>query len=263
MSMISSSSVAVIPVHNEAATIRDIVVAARQYVSVIIVDDASDDGSGRLAAASGATVLTLPSRQGKGAALRRGFAEAIRLDVDTVVTLDGDAQHDPHDIPRLLAASQQCPDCIVIGGRLRDPSGIPWHRFYAIRIASAWLNWLGDCNVRDTQSGYRVYPVALLRTVLLRHGGFLLESEILLKARLMGFGIHELPIQAVYRSGQKSQYRPLRDGALAAAYLCYRSLFFWPLRLRRHLNGWRGAHGLAWQQRTSPPELSHSQKGVV
>jgi glycosyltransferase involved in cell wall biosynthesis len=261
--MLSSSSVAVIPVHNEAATIRDIVVAARQYVPVIVVDDASDDGSGRLAAVSGATVLTLPGRRGKGAALRRGFAEAIRRGVDTVVTLDGDAQHDPRDMPRLLAASRQWPGSIVIGGRLEDRAGIPRHRFYAIRVVSAWLNWLGDCQVRDTQSGYRVYPAALLRAVSLRHGGFLLESEILLKARLMGFGIHELPIRAVYRPGQKSRYRPLRDGALAAAYLCYRSLCFWPIQLCRHLTSRREMHNLTWQQQTSPPELSHGQKGVV
>src|SRR5262245_42246229 len=97
--------VAVIPVHNEAATIAQVVRAALTYVPVIVVDDASSEGSGLRAAATGATVLTLPCRHGKGAALRQGFVAAIQRQADAIVTLDGDGQHDPQDIPRLLTAS--------------------------------------------------------------------------------------------------------------------------------------------------------------
>ncbi|HEY7490778.1 MAG TPA: glycosyltransferase family 2 protein [Candidatus Tectomicrobia bacterium] len=229
--------VAVIPVHNEARTIGAIVAGVRAYLPVIVVDDASTDHSGRLAAAAGATVITLPKRRGKGAALRCGFAEALRRQAHVVVTLDGDGQHNPQDIPRLLEASQQAPRSIILGGRLSTGAVMPRHRLHAIRVASFWINWLGGCNIRDTQSGFRVYPAALLQALCLKHGGFLLESELLLKASQAGWGIRELSIQAVYYPGRRSQYRPVRDGTLAAAYLFYRSVRFWPSQLRRL---WRG-----------------------
>src|SRR5437899_12259739 len=111
-------SVVVIPVHNEASTIASVVVAARVYLPVIVVDDASDDGSGQVAAASGAVVLTLPRQRGKGAALRHGFAEALRQGAETVVTMDGDGQHDPRDIPRLLEGGQCAPGTLILRGRL-------------------------------------------------------------------------------------------------------------------------------------------------
>jgi glycosyltransferase involved in cell wall biosynthesis len=225
--MASSGSVVVIPVHNEAPTIGIIVAAARMYLPVIVVDDASDDGSGPLAAATGATVLTLSKHQGKGAALRYGFAEAWRRGAEAVVTLDGDGQHDPHDIPRLLAASQRWPKSIIIGGRLDAAAEIPRHRLHAIRVASFWISWLGGCSIQDTQSGFRVYPTAILRSLPLRHGRFLLESEVLLKAAQAGYNIRELPIRAIYRSDQRSQYRPLWDGMTAATYLLYHGIRFW------------------------------------
>jgi glycosyltransferase involved in cell wall biosynthesis len=230
--------VAIIPVHNEARTIAAIVAGACLHLPVMVVDDASSDGSGQLAAAAGAMVLTLPKHQGKGAALRRGFAEALRCGAQTVVTLDGDGQHDPQDIPRLLAASQRWADSVIIGSRLTTTAlGIPPYRLHAIRVASFWINWMGCCNVQDTQSGFRVYPMRLLQSLPLKQGGFLLESEILLKASQAGWDMREVPIRAVYHPWQRSQYRPLRDGTMAAAYLFYRGVRFWPGHIRRLARG--------------------------
>jgi glycosyltransferase involved in cell wall biosynthesis len=222
----------VIPVRNEALTVAAIVAATVAYVPVIVVDDASDDGSGTLAAASGATVIRLPRHCGKGMALQRGFAEALRCGADSVVTLDGDGQHDPQDIPRFLAASRRWPGSIIIGDRLDTAAAIPRCRLQAIQVGSFWINWLGYCHVRDTQCGFRLYPAHILRTLSLKHGGFLLESEVLIKAGQAGYKVHEIPIRATYPPGRVSQYRPLRDGMLITAYLLYRGLRFWPAQLR-------------------------------
>ena len=224
---------AVIPVHNEAATIAQVVRAALTYVPVIVVDDASSDGSGPLAAATGAIVLTLPYRHGKGAALRRGFVTATQEGADAIVTLDGDGQHDPQDIPRLLTASQCWPDSIIIGSRVSAASEMPRHRLHAIRVASFWISWMTGCNIADTQSGFRVYPVHILQSLRLQHGGFLLESELLLKASQAGWRIDEIPIRARYPAGCKSHYRPVRDGVAAGLYLLYCGLRFWPTQLRQ------------------------------
>jgi glycosyltransferase involved in cell wall biosynthesis len=232
-------TIAVIPVHNEALTIASVVLTARVYLPVIVVDDASEDDSGQYAATAGAIVLTLPRHCGKGAALQCGFAEALRRGAIAVVTLDGDGQHDPRDIPRLLAASQCWPESIIIGGRLDSAEAIPLSRFYAMQVASFWINWLGHCQVRDTQSGFRLYPAAVLCTLPLRHGGFLFESEVLIKAGQAGWGVREIPIRAVYAPGRISHYRPLGDGIPLTAYLLYRGLRFWPAQCWWAGLGWR------------------------
>ncbi|MCZ6875748.1 MAG: glycosyltransferase family 2 protein [bacterium] len=224
-------SIAVIPVHNEAATIATIVAAACAYVPVIVVDDASDDDSAQHAAAAGAKVIRLSQQRGKGIALRQGLTAALQRGADRIVTLDGDGQHDPDDIPRLLAASYRRPDSMIIGGRLQAAATIPRHRLHAIRLASFWLNWMGNCDVQDTQSGFRVYPATILHALDIKRGGFLFESESLLKAAQAGYNIYELPINTVYQAERKSQFRPIRDGISIASYLSYRGLRYWPRQI--------------------------------
>src|SRR5262245_23711591 len=245
-------SVVVITVHNEASTIASIVSTARAYLPVIVVDDASDDGSGQLAAAAGALVLTLPRQRGKGAALRHGFAEALRQGAEAVVTMDGDGQHDPRDILRLLEASRRYPGSLIIGGRLDSAETIPMARLRAIEVVSFWINWLGHCTVWDTQSGLRLYPATVLRMLPLRHGGFLFESAILIKASQTGWPVCEIPIRAVYPPGRASQYRPLRDSIPIIAYLLGQSICFWPTQLwlvgRAWLTGPRTSCRHTWRR---------------
>src|SRR4051794_33508154 len=95
--------VAVIPAHEEAPRIGPVVAAARRHVAVIVVDDGSSDATAAAAEAAGAEVIRQSPNQGKGAALRTGFRRALERGADAVVTLDGDGQHDPGEIPRLLA----------------------------------------------------------------------------------------------------------------------------------------------------------------
>lgn len=239
------SCIAVIPVHNEAATIAAVVRAASVYVPVIVVDDASQDGGGALAAAAGAQVLRLSRQRGKGEALRCGFAAALQRGAEAVVTLDGDGQHDPHDIPRLLAAAQRWPEQVIIGSRMGLAAAIPRLRCYAIQTVSWWMTRLGGCTIRDTQSGLRLYPAALLRTLHLRHGRFLFESALLLKAMQAGWRVHEIPICPLYPPEHTSHYDPVRDGLAITAYMLYQSLRLWTSHLWRLCQTWRpGKAGL-------------------
>src|SRR5207245_9700664 len=101
-------------------------------------------------------------RLGKAAALRLGFAGALARTAERVVTLDGDGQHDPDDIPRLLAASEPKPDALVIGGRLSGGGSLMEPaRLHALRVAGFFLDWLTGQHVADTQAGLRGYPPAL------------------------------------------------------------------------------------------------------
>ena len=170
-----SEHLIVIPVFNEAATIGDIVERARLHGPVLVVDDGSTDRSAALAAAAGAEVVSLGRRRGKGAALRHAFAEGRRRGIAWVVTLDGDGQHDPDDIPRLLKAAVEEPGAFVIGGRLGRLADapvkvMPAGRLAALRVAGFFIDWLGGVPVADTQSGFRVYPAGLLAAATPRHG---------------------------------------------------------------------------------------------
>src|SRR5437879_12569170 len=93
-------------VFNEAETISEVVAAARAHAPVLVVDDGSEDGGAAAARAAGADLLRHPRRLGKGQAIRTGIAAARSRGASVVVTLDGDGQHDPQDLPAVLGTAQ-------------------------------------------------------------------------------------------------------------------------------------------------------------
>ena len=223
-----SDHVVVIPVFNEAPTVGDLVARAVCHGPVLVVDDGSSDDSADAAAAAGAAVLRLACRRGKGGALRAGFVEALSRGAERVLTLDGDGQHDPDDIPLLLAASAALPGTLVIGSRLVDGgASMEPARLNALRVAGFFINWLTGQHVADTQSGFRVYPRKLLEAVPPRRGGFVLESEMLLRAAAAGFAIREVPVTPGLGAGRPSRFRPLSDGTAVATYLIARGIWRW------------------------------------
>ncbi len=176
------------------------------------------------AAGAGADVLRMERRAGKAAALRRGLAEALARGAQRVLTMDGDGQHDPRDIPRLLDAAAGAPDALVIGDRLAGLDGnradiLRPGRVAAVRVAGFFINWLTGVAVSDTQSGFRVYPASLVRDVSARRGGFVFESEMLILARARGSRVLEVPVAAIQLADRTSRFRPVRDGVAVGAYL--------------------------------------------
>jgi len=216
--------VAVIPVHNEAATIGTLVVRLAARCPVIVVDDASTDDSACRAVAAGATcVIRHPTRAGKAGALRTGFAEALRLGAAHVATLDGDGQHDPADLPRLVAAARRDANALVVGDRLGDPAGdrIPALRCLAIQAADRVVAWLTRADIRDSQCGYRIYPARFLRMALLRERGFTVETEAIVCAARAGVRVVSVPVRRIYPAGRQSRFQALPDGLRIARYLVW------------------------------------------
>jgi glycosyltransferase involved in cell wall biosynthesis len=213
---------AVVPVFDEVATLGGVVEGLRAHCPVIVVDDGSTDGSGEVAARAGAAaVLRHPRRAGKGAALRTGFGLALRRGATAIATLDGDGQHDPADLPGLLTAHSEAPDALVLGDRFAADSGdpVPPLRRAAIRAADRTLGLILPTSVSDSQCGFRIYPGALLRDVVLREEGFVLETEALVEAARAGHRLVSVPIRSVYPAGRRSRFHALTDVARIAWYL--------------------------------------------
>lgn len=212
----ASRLVVIIPAYQEAATIAAVVGdvrAALPGMRVLVVDDGSTDGTAALARSAGAEVLEGHGNQGKGAALRRGMARALDSGAAYVATLDGDGQHRPADLPRLLALAR--PDRIVIGSR-RRALGQPAARRRANRVADFWISWAARHAVADSQSGFRIYPAAALAWLDRYEGrarGFSFESEILIDAARAGITTVAADIPALYGATLRrpSHFRPVAD----------------------------------------------------
>jgi glycosyltransferase involved in cell wall biosynthesis len=201
----------IIPVHNEAPHIAEVIRKAKKYGTVFVIDDGSTDTTAILARSSGAEVYCHPNNLGVGAALRTGFAVAKKFDI--VVTADGDGQHDLDDMPKLLNAIKGAD--VVIGSRFLKGIKIPPYRRLGIWVITFAYNF-GHKTITDSQSGFRAYSRKFLDSVELEENGFGSITEILIKARKMGFKIAEVPISCSYRSlGQDSHMNPLRHGLLA------------------------------------------------
>jgi len=214
----------VIPIFNEATSVGAVVAKASRHGPVLVVDDGSTDGSEAAARSAGAEVLRHGRRRGKGVALRTGVEMAIARGAAEILTLDGDGQHDPDEIPLLLEDARRNPRVIVIGGRLHPSGVIPPGRMNALRVAGFFINWLTGTQVRDTQSGFRLYPAELFRRVTLRRGGFVLESEILLAARQAGYDIREVSVTAIHHAGRRSRFHPVQDGCAIGLFLARHAL---------------------------------------
>jgi glycosyl transferase family 2 len=231
----NASVTIIIPAFNEAATIARVVAGALAHGPVIVVDDGSTDATAELARAAGAEAIRHARRLGKGQAIHTGLAAASFRGATSVVTLDGDGQHDPADIPRLLAAAAAQPRALVIGGRLGESGGFVRGRLNAVRVAGFFVNWVTGLHVEDTQSGFRLYPLPLVRELPTRRGGFVFETEVLIAAARARLTVCEVPIRSSARTAQRSRFRPLVDGGLIGAYLAGQGMRRWRVEMRETL----------------------------
>jgi glycosyltransferase involved in cell wall biosynthesis len=219
----------VIPAFNEARTIRDIVTRAlREVGRIIVVDDGSDDGTDAALQGLPVTVLRNATNLGKAASLRRGMVCALEEGASAVVTLDADGQHEPEDIPRLVAAHVRSPQAIIVGARLHEKSRIPRARYCANRFANFWIAWAAGYPISDSQSGFRVYPASVLSALKIGQdtsSGFVLESAVLINAARLGVRSIPVAISAIYRpSARPSHFRPVVDILLITRMVAWKLL---------------------------------------
>jgi glycosyltransferase involved in cell wall biosynthesis len=218
-----------IPAFNESSTIRGLVQSALSHCPrVIVVDDGSSDSTSAQLAGLAVTLLRHEVNQGKAASLRTAFAHALTHEARCVITMDGDGQHDPADAAWLLDAWQRQPDRIVIGSRLHDRTQFPPARYRANRFACFWISWAAGHPIADSQSGFRIYPRAVMDLALgheVRGSRFTLESEILIEAAWHGTTTLAVAIPGHYPAhARRSHFRPVIDIAKIVVMVAARLL---------------------------------------
>jgi glycosyltransferase involved in cell wall biosynthesis len=203
-----------IPAYNCAATIAEVVAGARRFVDcVLVVDDGSADATAERAVAAGAEVLRQRGNTGKGAALRAGMEWLAARGVERVVTMDGDGQHLPDQIPVLLEASAGAPHALVVGARQVAAAQVQPIRRFGNRFANRWVEIASGLALPDTQSGFRVYPMPETLALGAATGHFAFETEVLIRAARGGILVCSVPVQAYYPppAERVSHFRPFVD----------------------------------------------------
>lgn len=211
----SSRVSVVIPCLDEAETITECVVQARQVLAdnglegeVIVVDNGSTDGSGDLARAAGANVIAEP-RRGYGSAYLAGLAAARG---DYIVMVDADLTYDFREIPRFVQELEDGAE-LVVGNRMRGlrPGSMSWLSRVGNPLLSGFLNALHRTNIGDAHCGMRAVRRSVLPLLNMRTVGMEFASEMVIRATRERLDVREIPIELHPRVGE-SKLAPFRDG---------------------------------------------------
>lgn len=202
--------VIVFPAYNAETTLSPVVDGLRHFLpgaQIIGINDGSADGTGALLRTACDRTIDFTANQGKGAALRAGFAAALETDCRAVLTIDSDGQHDPAFSPSILATLDRAH--IAIGTRDLSLEQVPRHRRIANFLSSAATRIVSGGAVRDSQSGYRAIRREVLEEIHAEGDRYEFETDFIIRASHAGFTMANVPISTIY--GPRSYFREFHD----------------------------------------------------
>jgi len=190
----------VIPAYNESKVVASVIDELNEngYSNVIVVDDGSSDSTYKALLGRNVTVLRHMLNRGKGAAVKTGIEAAKRMGAQIVITFDADGQHRAEDIFRLIEPIKKREAQVVIGSRLLDPRGMPFHRRVYNWLANLVTFILFGIWVTDSQSGLRAFSRQAAQSLDLKTSKMEVSSEIIKEIKAHKLDLKEIPISAVY-----------------------------------------------------------------
>jgi glycosyltransferase involved in cell wall biosynthesis len=206
-----------VPTYNNAGTLFPLLEELRLLQApVIVVNDGSTDQTEEiLNRFPGIKCIGYFPNRGKGYALRNGFRAALDQGCEYAISIDSDGQHFVKDIPAFLQLLEKNPGSLIIGARNMDQSSVPSKSSFGHRFSNFWYQVETGIKLPDTQSGYRLYPVARLQSVPLITNRFEFEIEVIVLAAWSGIPVISIPVSVYYAPPQEriSHFRPVADFA--------------------------------------------------
>lgn len=205
-----------VPTYNNAGTLQRILDGILQLTeNLIVVNDGSTDGTHKiLEKYSQIHLVELPKNQGKGNALKKGFIKAAAMDYDYVITIDSDGQHYPEDISIFLTEleGEANGNVLYIGARNMTQSDVPGKSSFGNRFSNFWFWFETGIWLKDTQCGFRLYPLKPLKGITLYTSKFELEIEVIVRLAWRGTSVKNLPVQISYDETERvSHFRTVPD----------------------------------------------------
>lgn len=204
-SLQQNSAFVIIPAYNEEKNIAKVIADALKHIeNIIVVDDGSKDATSKIAGQSPKkiTVLRHKINLGKGAALKTGCEAAIKLGAKILIAMDGDNQHNPEDIPRLIDKLTKEELDIVFGSR-QDNKNTPKIRLWGNKILTKNVKILCGVKISDVISGFRIFTAAAYKKLYWESADYAVESEMVIKTGKYGLRYGEVPIKTIYMDNYK------------------------------------------------------------
>jgi len=207
----------IIPTYNNVQTLELVINGVAAFTNNIIVinDGSTDDTADVLKKFHSIEIINFPNNKGKGFALKNGFNKAIEKGYVYAITIDSDGQHNPEEMTLFLDQIEKEPNTLVIGVRNFNQENFPVKSGFANRFSNLWFKFFTDCKLDDTQSGYRLYPLNLIRNIKLFSGKYEMELELLVKAAWKNVKILSVQVNVSYPTPEKrvTHFRPFMDFA--------------------------------------------------
>jgi uncharacterized protein (DUF2062 family) len=203
-----------IPTYNNADKVAGVIEGVRLFAEhVLVVNDGSTDSTADILASLGVETVTHPVNRGKGQALRTGFSAARSRGFTHAISIDADGQHHPSDLPAMVDEARRHRGAVVVGARDMQAAGVPGRNALGGRMSDFGMKMLTGIDVRDSQSGFRVYPLRLVEGLRCWSPRFEFEVEILARANHAGADIRNVPIGVTYfpEAERVTHFRPWRD----------------------------------------------------
>lgn len=215
----------IIPAFNEENNIKTVLskILARG-LDVLVIDDGSKDRTPGILKSMGISVITHDKNRGKGISLREGFGYSVQKGYSAVITMDADGQHNPEEVDAFINAYRRNPGSIVLGNRMAKPDCMPALRILTNRFMSGLISVLTGTDIPDSQCGYRLIPVPVLKKIDFVSKNYDIETELLIRAGIMKISMVNVPVSSIYNRDQQSYINPFVD-TLRFVRIVFRAFF--------------------------------------